>query len=83
MTSKSPQTPRAREIFTHNGQPSTIQPNAIGPGTFSDGQPRMGINQGTIHHDQGHHYDHAHGHAYRDDLRERPSAKPHRSFAKR
>jgi hypothetical protein len=87
MVKESPHTARAKELYDTNGPRIDASmkpiPTPIRPGHLSDGQPRTGVKPETVHHDKGRPYDHPHGHAYREDLRERPSAKPLRSFAKR
>jgi hypothetical protein len=81
--SDSPQTSRARSLY-HDGpridENLKPVPTRITPSSFSDGQDRMGTPRSNEHRDAPLHYAHPKARAYREDLRARPSAKPHRIF---
>lgn len=50
-----------------------------GEGQYPDGQPQQAVDLAKVHRGDTAHYAHKHGFAYREDLRERPSApSPHR-----
>jgi hypothetical protein len=81
MTKESPHTARVRAIYSSG--PSGDRPNMIKPGTFGDGQPRMGTKPENVHRGERPEYGSPEGRKHREELRERPSAKPHRRFPNR
>ena len=79
MAKESPHTARASELYDTGGpridENLKPVPTRIRPGKFSDGQKRAGFSDPHIHHhDESVDYLHPKGHAYRADMRERPSA---------
>jgi hypothetical protein len=69
-------------INVEGGGTDGVAVTVHGEGEYPDGQTQHGINPGSVHRGEGKPYDHPHAHKYREDLRSRPSAKPHRIFGK-
>jgi hypothetical protein len=77
MSEESPQTARARAFYGNGPRlDKDLKPVAklVQPGEFSDGLPREGTRPEQIHREKPVHYGHPKAKAYREDLRERPSA---------
>jgi hypothetical protein len=77
MSKHHPYHERGKGLINAEG-PTTV----CGEGQYPDGQDQHGVTLDRVNHGETPHYAHAHGHRYREDLRERPSAKPHKIFGK-
>jgi hypothetical protein len=83
MSKHHPYHERGRGLIgVDGGGTAGVAVTVHGPGQYPDGQDQHGVNLDNVHRGEGRPYDHPHGHAYREDLRSRPSAKPHRIFGK-